>query len=251
MMSVHFLDLINPGNPILYNAVCDHLNPLDLIHLLTTCKLLYRLKPLLWSINRSLRRFLKNPESFRSIMAKHNAIISGSHALQFLSRKEWPDSDLDVYVDGTVGIKSFGEYLTTQEGYVFSPYEFQSSHQNDAVDKREIEWRNYILGKMEEPDTDFDDVSSEMGIYCLSQIDGVRPTPMFSHTSMIKPILLTTLLVGLQLCQGFRQDCPDTAHLAQDRPFKCDTRRLLLHLHLQLHHLESILQSIPISYFRK
>lgn len=99
-----FVRLLQPdfGYPI-YRAIYSHLEIGDIVALTRTCKKLSdtykRLLPLEWKINEKLSYFLKDPHEFRSQMAEHEALISGSFAIQFFARKFWPDSDLDVFVE--------------------------------------------------------------------------------------------------------------------------------------------------------
>ena len=50
-------------------------------------------------------------------MAKHNALISGSFVLQYFARVTYEASDLDVFIHIDDDIESFGNYLTSVEGY--------------------------------------------------------------------------------------------------------------------------------------
>ncbi|KAK6355490.1 hypothetical protein TWF696_004587 [Orbilia brochopaga] len=180
-MAIHLLDLLSPAQPILYNAVFAHLEPLDALRLLATCRTIQALKPLLWSINRSLRRFVSDPLAFRSLMAKHNAIVSGSHALQFLARIYWSESDLDVYITGGLGLQEFAKHLIEREGYIYSPYSWQSDNVKAAMDKRREEGRAHIKrvfdfltsSDPEDETNPLDEMGGEISAYSSRQIDGV------------------------------------------------------------------------------
>lgn len=50
-------------------------------------------------------------------MGKHNALISGSFALQFFERVTWPKSDLDLFVEQGPGYESLCGYLVQMEKY--------------------------------------------------------------------------------------------------------------------------------------
>jgi hypothetical protein len=50
-------------------------------------------------------------------LAEHDALISGSFALQFFERIIWRDSDLDVYVEDRKSPDALGDYLVGHEGY--------------------------------------------------------------------------------------------------------------------------------------
>ncbi|KAL9114895.1 MAG: hypothetical protein Q9227_001138 [Pyrenula ochraceoflavens] len=51
-----------------------------------------------WDIDRALSRYVQNPKKLRSLLAKTEALISGSFAVQFLERVEWEGSDLDIFI---------------------------------------------------------------------------------------------------------------------------------------------------------
>ncbi|RAL60990.1 hypothetical protein DID88_010086 [Monilinia fructigena] len=108
----------------IFDNICAHLDPQDILFLqLATKKLSPSFESLFntqWNINRQLTRFVNDPVNFRSKLAKHDALISGSFALQFFERRFWHDSDLDIYVDGSNELRSpdpIGEYLVEREGY--------------------------------------------------------------------------------------------------------------------------------------
>ncbi|EPE36883.1 hypothetical protein GLAREA_09046 [Glarea lozoyensis ATCC 20868] len=109
----------------IFDNICAYLEPNDiLLFQLTTKQLtpffetLFRTQ---WNINRQLKRFVKDPVSFRSQLATYDALISGSFAVQFFERKIWEDSELDVYVEGWIddqdSFDALGEYLVVNEGY--------------------------------------------------------------------------------------------------------------------------------------
>ena len=61
-------------------------------------------------------------------MAAHNALISGSFAIQFFERLHWNESDLDIFVEfhhpnPTV----LEQYLCEREGYCFIREQSQES----------------------------------------------------------------------------------------------------------------------------
>ncbi|EPE34585.1 hypothetical protein GLAREA_10279 [Glarea lozoyensis ATCC 20868] len=108
----------------IFDTLCSFLEPRDLISFFGTTKACRDLYPTLltsqFNINRLLKRFVKTPVALRSELAKHNAVISGSTALQLFERVTWRKSDLDIYVerdDGTA-VSALGTYLTTVESYV-------------------------------------------------------------------------------------------------------------------------------------
>lgn len=52
-------------------------------------------------------------------MAAHDALISGSFAIQFFERVNWIESDLDIFVQDETGTWEFEQYLCEREGYRF------------------------------------------------------------------------------------------------------------------------------------
>jgi hypothetical protein len=105
----------------IFDTICAHLEPNDILYLRLTTKQLSPFFETLfrtqWNINRQLLRFIKDPISFRSQLAEHDALISGSFALQFFERRIWRDSDLDVYVEELKSPDALGDYLIENEGY--------------------------------------------------------------------------------------------------------------------------------------
>ncbi|KAL8784342.1 MAG: hypothetical protein Q9195_009087 [Heterodermia aff. obscurata] len=107
--------------------ICDHLSSIlpiaDLIRLTRTCKqfssLYQRALPAHWNIDKRLKRFVNDPQSFRSEMADRDALISGSFALQFFERVTWNESDLDIFLEGQNEVSGFEQYLCEREGYRF------------------------------------------------------------------------------------------------------------------------------------
>lgn len=99
----------------------------SIVSLTRTCKslsgLYNELVPLLWDANRSLTRYVKDPKAFRSQLALGNALISGSFVVQFLDRVEYPDADLDIFVQSETGLYtapdvSLIKHLVEKEGYI-------------------------------------------------------------------------------------------------------------------------------------
>lgn len=50
-------------------------------------------------------------------MAIHNALISGSFAIQFFEGLKWTESDLDIFVESGPGVTKLRQYLFEVEGY--------------------------------------------------------------------------------------------------------------------------------------
>jgi hypothetical protein len=85
-------------------------------------------------VNKFLGRYFDERDvlSFRSLQAQTGALISGSSALQVLDQTEYPESDLDVYVDLYETLK-ICEWLVARE-YVFEPYIWQTEGFAAAID---------------------------------------------------------------------------------------------------------------------
>jgi hypothetical protein len=69
-----------------------------------------------WNINKKLKRFVVNPERFRTQLGRHDALISGSFVLQFFDGVVWEESDLDLYIPEAKATR-LGHYLITKEEY--------------------------------------------------------------------------------------------------------------------------------------
>ena len=115
-------DLLNRDScyPI-YVKIVDSLPIRDIIALTRTCKSFSKIYqdtlPQQWNINQHLKRWMKDPHSFRSLMARHNALIVGDLALQFFDKAKYPDAVLDIYVDKGASASAFHDYLVEHEGY--------------------------------------------------------------------------------------------------------------------------------------
>ncbi|PQE10290.1 hypothetical protein CJF32_00000788 [Rutstroemia sp. NJR-2017a WRK4] len=111
----------------IFDKIYSHLDPVDILFLrLTTKKLSPCFESLFktqWNINRQLTRFVKDPISLRSLLAKHDALISGDDTVQFFKRTIWDDDDdfgLDIFVDTLSPFRKsdpIDEYLIGREGY--------------------------------------------------------------------------------------------------------------------------------------
>lgn len=104
-----------------FAEICAHLPIGSIIALTRTCRqlsgLYQSLVPRLWNVDRCLKRFLHDPQFFRSQMAKYNALVSGSFVTGFFERVRWEGSDLDIYIEQGKGADAFASYLTEKEGY--------------------------------------------------------------------------------------------------------------------------------------
>ena len=118
-----FLDVFNRDQQYpIFDRLCSILPISDIIALSRTCRNysnLYRyLVPTQWNVDRKLRRFVRNPQEFRSRMGQHNAIISGSFVLQYFERVYWEESDLDIFILDGIDADDFCHYLIRGEGYI-------------------------------------------------------------------------------------------------------------------------------------
>ena len=117
--AVGFLDLLQ-AYPI-FSKISSFLAVRETVFLSRTCKALSHLHRTLlssnhWDVDRDLRRFVKDPRRLRQQLGQHNALISGSFALQFFERVTWEKSDLDIFL-GHGEVESFKQYLVEEEGY--------------------------------------------------------------------------------------------------------------------------------------
>jgi hypothetical protein len=76
-------------------------------------------------------------------MARHEALISGSFALQFFDRLLWKDADLDLYVDYSLrgaerATDALGQYLKKVEGYDLQAATFSTEHEYVARTKKVV-----------------------------------------------------------------------------------------------------------------
>ncbi|KAF3177429.1 hypothetical protein TWF225_008417 [Orbilia oligospora] len=128
--------------PGLFARVSNKLSEKDCLNLTSTCKVLREKKEQVWDINAHMAHFLQRPTEFRSLMATHGAVVSGSDALQFLSRERFENSDLDVYVE-VGGLRGFKEHLEEVEGYTWMPYEWQSGGIEEAMVDRILDTKDF------------------------------------------------------------------------------------------------------------
>jgi hypothetical protein len=127
----------------IFDNICSHLDPVDILFLRLTIKKLSSCFESLfktqWNINRQLTRFVKDPVSLRSLLAKHDALMSGAFAVQFFKRAMWDDDDdnfgLDIFVDTLSPFRKsdpLDEYLMGREGYELQSAKAWSS---DLIDR--------------------------------------------------------------------------------------------------------------------
>lgn len=121
----------------IFDRICSYLSIGSIIALTQTCRglstLYQSLLPSQWNVDRHLRRFVQDPQFFRSQMGKHNALVSGSVAVQFFERVFWKDSDLDIYIERGPNAHAFGEYLTKKEGYEFQKTSLSAGYKMSSI----------------------------------------------------------------------------------------------------------------------
>ncbi|RMZ88245.1 hypothetical protein DV736_g4532, partial [Chaetothyriales sp. CBS 134916] len=103
-----------------YNPVYDRLAWLSLqtaLVLSQTCRQLRRAYLERWRVDGRLRRFVQNPQHLRSELGKYASLISGSFALQFFAQEQWPESDLDIFVEQGPAMESLERHLQEDEHY--------------------------------------------------------------------------------------------------------------------------------------
>lgn len=124
MTAPGFLDVFHLESryPI-FDRICSYLPIASIIALTRTCRglsgLYQSLLPLQWNVDRLLSRFVRDPQFFRSQLGRHNALVSGSVALQLFERVLWKESDLDIFIERGDDAEAFAKYLTKEEGYKF------------------------------------------------------------------------------------------------------------------------------------
>ncbi|KAK6502404.1 hypothetical protein TWF506_002985 [Arthrobotrys conoides] len=128
--------------PELFARISNKLSEKDCLNLTSTCKTLQKKKEQVWDINAHMAHFLQKPTEFRSLMATYGAVVSGSDALQFLSRERFENSDLDVYVE-VGGLRGFKEHLEEVEGYTWKPYEWQCGDIEEAIVDRIFDTKDF------------------------------------------------------------------------------------------------------------
>jgi len=115
-----FLEVFNYG-PIL-ETLGKCLAIADVVAVTRTCKQLSKLYayliPTQWNVDTLLKRFVEHPKELRAQIGKHNALISGSFALQFFERPtRWEAADINIYVERGNDATCLSRYLIEQEGY--------------------------------------------------------------------------------------------------------------------------------------
>ena len=106
----------------IFITFCECLSIAEIIPLTQTCKSLSRLYqyllPIQWDVDKALRRYVGDPCGLRSQMAKYDALIAGSFAVQYFERASWEDDrTLDLIVRQGPGSDLLSKHISEVEGY--------------------------------------------------------------------------------------------------------------------------------------
>ncbi len=104
------------------DTFCKCLPIAEIVSLTRTCKklsgLYQRLVPLHRDVDKALSHYFDDPRSFRSQMAKHNALMLGDFVNAYFERAVWKCQALHVSVKQGHGPESLSKYLSDKAGYV-------------------------------------------------------------------------------------------------------------------------------------
>ena len=106
----------------IFSTFCGYLSISEIVSLTRTCKKLsglYRyLLPVLWDVDKALRRYFDDPQCFRSQIAKCDALIVGQFAVRYFERTVCEPQRLDIVVQrGRYQLLS--TYLSNEAGYEY------------------------------------------------------------------------------------------------------------------------------------
>lgn len=105
----------------IFSAFCDCLSIAEIISLTRTCKrfsgLYQYLLPVQWDVDKALRRYVDDPQGFRTQMARCDALINGDFACEYFERVVWSYDSLDLYIQPGLGPELFSKYLLHTAGY--------------------------------------------------------------------------------------------------------------------------------------
>ncbi|KAI0061818.1 hypothetical protein BV25DRAFT_1805009 [Artomyces pyxidatus] len=129
------------SNPVIVDLICAHSSPANMLRLSRTCRdALASVRSYFrraFNINNHLARWFPDPLAFRALQARTTTLISGSNALQFFERTDYPDSDLDLFTPKK-HVWDVVEWLVGV-GYVFVPRKGQDATLSKArVQKEDI-----------------------------------------------------------------------------------------------------------------
>ena len=104
-----------------FSAFCNCLSIAEIISLTRTCKrfsgLYQYLLSVQWDVDKVLRRYVDDPQGFRTQMARCDALIDGDFACQYFERVVWSYDSLDLYIQQGLGPDLFSKYLLHTAGY--------------------------------------------------------------------------------------------------------------------------------------
>lgn len=107
-------------SPIL-SKFCGYLPIAEIVSLTQTCRklsgLYQYLLPIQWDVDEALRRYVDDPQGFRSQMAKYDALIDGTFVTQYFERVIWKWQPLIVSIQQGLGPELFSKYLSDIAGY--------------------------------------------------------------------------------------------------------------------------------------
>ena len=104
-----------------FSAFCNCLSIAEIISLTRTCKrfsgLYQYLLSVQWDVDKALRRYVDDPQGFRTQMARCDALIDGDFACKYFERVVWSYDSLDLYIQQGLGPDLFSKYLLHTAGY--------------------------------------------------------------------------------------------------------------------------------------
>lgn len=123
-MTFKFLDIFSHQYEPVARSFYSYLSTTEYVAIKRTCKGLYSAatayEKVVYDINAHLQPFFQDPRKFRTILGECGAIVSGSHALQFLTKETWICDNLDIMVLEPRYLLRMANYLET-EGYLCAP----------------------------------------------------------------------------------------------------------------------------------
>ncbi|PVH84599.1 hypothetical protein DL98DRAFT_651799 [Cadophora sp. DSE1049] len=161
-----------------------------------------------WNVNRRLKHFVDHPQDLRTMMARHNALISGSFVVQFFDDEFWKGSDLDIYVEKE-NAAVFGTYLARKEGYRFEKsstsgdeYPLSGIHKTDTYLRGENDSGNET--KIQIVSTRSIPVSCILG--CFSSTAVMNIMSWNTAYSMFPDLTFLEPRSQLKVCTGYEDD---------------------------------------------
>lgn len=85
-----------------------------------------------WDLDHYFSRWFSNPITFRHLLKTCNGVVSGSQALQFFDRTQYPESDMDIFLP-LDGVKELGFWLQHDMGYRYSESKFRYSYFENTI----------------------------------------------------------------------------------------------------------------------